>query len=249
MTTGHEVLMASEIRYSRPREGTFAFHLCLSDLSLRAGEKVALVGPNGCGKTTTLALLSLVLSPTAADGFCFAPSPGRQAAFPALWSRRLAQRARRLRRRHIGLVQQAGHEIPFMLARERIWLRLQQARMRSPCKRLQAVTELFELEELLARKPGQMSQGQRQRVSIAAALASSPTLLVADEPTAALDREWAERTMRICSETAEQQGTCIVLTTHDRELASRHGFRIITAGIDEQPGEMMANRFDFGGCA
>ncbi len=94
-------------------------------------------------------------------------------------------------------------------------------------ERVQALAERLEIGDQLDKKPAALSVGQRQRVAIARALVHAPRLLLADEPTAALDPLNAERVMRLLVEQARERGACTVVATHDERLARAAGLEVL----------------------
>jgi putative ABC transport system ATP-binding protein len=199
-----------------------SFRLEVPRLSLRPGEALALVGPSGCGKSTLIDLLALALAPDAAARFVLRPGGGqRWFDVGAAWRDRRALLAQ-VRARTFGYVLQSGGLLPFLDVAGNIALPAEIAG-RVPGERMHALAERLGIAALLREWPERLSVGQRQRVAIARALAHAPPLVLADEPTAALDPANAETVMRLLLELVVQQGCALVLATHDRALAERFG--------------------------
>ncbi|WP_297228298.1 ATP-binding cassette domain-containing protein [uncultured Desulfovibrio sp.] len=193
------------------------------------GDRLALVGPSGCGKSTALDLLAGVLRPDGGERFLFAPRAG-EAALDMLevWRRGGEAKLAAMRLHHLGYVLQVGGLLPFLSAGENILL---------PCRALgelaarrESVRELCErlhIERLLGQMPSRLSVGERQRVAIARALAHDPSILLADEPTAALDPQHARLVLGLLAELAGERGTTVIMVTHAPEMAEEAGFRLV----------------------
>jgi putative ABC transport system ATP-binding protein len=180
------------------------------DLTVHAGEFVALMGPSGSGKST---LLHLVAGLDRADEGTVALAGVRTEELDAT---RLA----RLRRRHVGLVFQFFHLVEHLSARENVAL----AAMIAGAKTAEAEARARDLLDSLGlldradERPDALSGGQRQRVAIARALANRPTILLADEPTGALDSGGAAEVLDLFRR-LHDGGQTILMVTHNREVA------------------------------
>ena len=167
--------------------------MVLDDLNLSVKENsfVTLLGPSGCGKSTALDVLAGILRPDSGEGsrFLLHTADG-ETDMLALWQAGRLDALARLRGKHLGYVLQTGGLLPFLSARDNILL---------PCRclgimgrRLEAVWNMstaLGIDRLLLQMPASLSVGERQRVAIARALAHGPAIVLADEPTAALDPE------------------------------------------------------------
>ena len=185
--------------------------LCAIDLSVDGGELVAVMGPSGSGKSTLLTIAGSLEEPTSGevlvDGF---PLSGLSRDDRA-----------RLRRRSIGYVFQDFNLLPGLTAAENVGLPLELDGVRLKGARKQAVAVLEELglADRAHRYPDDLAGGERQRVAIARAIVGDRRLLLADEPTGALDSVNGEAVMRLLR-TATKRGVAAVLVTHDAQLAS-----------------------------
>lgn len=180
------------------------------NLAVNKGELLAVMGPSGSGKTTLLMILGLVTAPTEGQLILDGDSiyNGRARDF------------QRLRREKMGFIFQLSNLIPFLTAEENIMLPMdligtagRQAHARA--------TELIEYLEVADRAgalPERLSGGERQRVAIARALANSPAMILADEPTASLDTERGLSVMRLLRKVSTEQGTAILVVTHDERM-------------------------------
>lgn len=184
----------------------------LSDinLSIDEGEFVALTGPSGSGKTTLLNLLGLIDQ----------PASGRL-QLNQQWVQDLSEsELTHLRRQSIGYVFQHFNLIPTLSAAENIAYSLELLG-ENPANTQQAVSDILQvigLAEHGHHKPDQLSGGQRQRVAIARALIKKPSLIIADEPTAALDQVTALTMMKLMKDLCQQQQTTLVVSTHDPRI-------------------------------
>ena len=179
-------------------------------LDIQRGEYVAIAGPSGCGKTTLLSILGLLDAPT--DGAY--TLDGRPVA-----KLTAAERAR-VRNRQIGFIFQAFNLIGDLTVYENVELPLTYRDM-SGDERKRRVQEALERVGMLHRMkhyPAQLSGGQQQRVAVARAVAGSPLLLLADEPTGNLDSTNGESVMRLLQE-LHRDGATIVMVTHDPRYA------------------------------
>jgi ABC-type lipoprotein export system ATPase subunit len=181
-----------------------------ADLHVDAGELVALVGPSGSGKSTLLHLLGGLDRP---DGGSI-----------ELAGRRLEAESERglteLRRRHVGFVFQFFHLIPELTGEENVLLptRLSRNGGSAPARARRLIAELG-LSDAARRRPGQLSGGEQQRLSIARALVNDPKLVLADEPTGNLDQESGHQVLSLLRELAGGPRG-VVLVTHDAEAAA-----------------------------
>ena len=181
------------------------------DLTIAAGETLSIVGPSGAGKTTLLMALAGLERPSAGSVVVAGADLGR------LDEDDLA----RFRRQHVGIVFQSFHLVPSMTALENVALPLEFAGVADAASRAREALEAVGLGERLRHFPGELSGGEQQRVALARAFVPRPALLLADEPTGNLDRETGERVMELLFALQREQGTTLVLVTHDERLAER----------------------------
>jgi putative ABC transport system ATP-binding protein len=185
------------------------------DLQVRAGEVIALLGPSGSGKTTLLNVIGCILTPSAGrvalDG---------ETVFDGQWLRR---DLRRLRLDKIGFVFQTHNLLPFLTAEENVAVVLDLAGQPAAAGRARArdLLDYLEVGRRAAAKPAHLSGGEAQRVAIARALANHPRIILADEPTAALDGARAGLVMDLLRKLAVEQEACIVTVTHDEKIFDR----------------------------
>jgi putative ABC transport system ATP-binding protein len=184
-------------------------------LSIAAGEFVAITGPSGAGKTTVMNLIGCLDLPT--DGSYLLD--GRDVS--TYTKRQLAQ----LRARKIGCVFQSFNLIPRTSAALNIELPLVYAGLGDRTARVRRALEQVGLADRAKHMPSQLSGGQQQRVAIARALVTDPMILLADEPTGALDTVTGQEILNLLA-TLHRAGRTIVLITHEKDVA-RQADRII----------------------
>ena len=180
------------------------------DLEVQSGEVMLLMGPSGSGKTTLLSIMGCILRPSAGS----VRIHGRE--ITTLGERELP----RVRLEHIGFVFQGFNLFPTLTALENVELSLdlRGIRGREAGRRAQELLELVGLREKLDAYPADLSGGQKQRVAIARALAGDPQIILADEPTAALDSVSGRTVIELLRTLAHERGRAVVLVTHDNRI-------------------------------
>ncbi len=201
------------------------FTLDVPQFEIRAGDRVAVVGPSGSGKSLFLELLGLIRAPDHADSFWLGLRSGERLDLRRMWRRRDPARMVGLRRSEIGFVLQSGGMLRSLTVRENILLPARLAGVSTDYAT--GLLDRLELYPLRHRRPDGLSVGQRQRVALARAMANRPTLLLADEPTAALDGANADIALDLLRDAASDAAAAVIIATHDRSRAVRMGFREI----------------------
>ena len=187
------------------------------DLQVERGEFLALVGPSGSGKSTLMAIL----------GCLDRPSSGRYVLDGEPVERLSGLALARIRNARIGFVFQSYNLLPRATVTRNVELPLLYAGVPRR-ERLRRVLELLEQVGLGAqaeRLPGQLSGGQKQRIAIARSLANRPTILLADEPTGALDSHTGQEILDLFQD-LNRQGHTVILVTHDPDIAARASRRV-----------------------
>ena len=182
------------------------------DLTVQQGEVLAVLGPSGSGKSTLLHCLGGLLRPDAGEVHL----DGRRLDTLSDTERT------ELRRTAVGVVLQYGQLVPELTAEENVALPLLFGR-RGRKEALAAGRTWLErlgVADVAGQRPGQLSGGQQQRVAVARALVTEPRVILADEPTGALDSVASEQVMELLTGVARQSGTTVVLVTHDLRVAS-----------------------------
>ncbi len=177
------------------------------DIALKSGELTLLMGPSGSGKTTLLSILGCILSPTAGTvSIAGTPTAGLKPEALAM-----------LRRTHIGYIFQSYNLFPTLTAVENVRIALDVAGVTGAVaiqKAEQALRDVG-LGHKFTSYPAHLSGGEKQRVAVARAIASAPSIVLADEPTAALDSENGHGVMRLLAQIAREQNRSILVVTHD----------------------------------
>ena len=236
------------------RERTGGYRLLIRRLRIGRGARIAITGPSGCGKSTTLDLLGLALEPDSADRFRFAPIAARESVIDImrLWRGRRLDQMAALRLTHMGYVLQTGGLLPFLTVADNMILTARMAGMgrEEALDNAHALAAALGIEGLMAAMPATLSVGERQRAAIVRALAPKPALILADEPTAALDPLHASLVMEAFLAAVEDQGGTLVMVTHNVDWARTGGlvelpFRMerdetgLTAVLDDGAGDDM----------
>ena len=178
-------------------------------MAVRRGEVVALLGPSGAGKSTFLTAVGLINPPTSGQiligGTLVLDGPTA------------AVNLRTFRRKQIGYVFQKSNLIPFLSARENVQVALELNGSAARQARRRALELLGELgvADRADNKPSMLSGGQQQRVAVARALANEPSVILADEPTAALDSHRGRQVMELFQSVAHEHGAGVIVVTHD----------------------------------
>lgn len=180
------------------------------DLEIKAGDIQLLMGPSGSGKTTLLSILAGLLTPTAGNVHLL----GQE--ITSMSREKLA----RFRLHNIGFIFQGFNLFPALTAAENVELVLTFKGMHRELARKQAqiLLEQVGLSKHANQKPSDLSGGQKQRVAIARALAGNPPLIMADEPTAALDSQNGQSIIHLLRTLAKEQGCTVLMVTHDPRI-------------------------------
>lgn len=183
------------------------------DLEVPRGDFLALMGPSGSGKTTLMNLLGGLDRPTSGEVIVDGQDIGKlsDSALSA-W-----------RARHVGFVFQLYHLLPVLSAEQNVALPLMLTHLRAGerKKRARAALTLVGLEERAKHKPAELSGGQEQRVGIARAIVTDPTLLLCDEPTGDLDRKSGDEILELLQLLNSEHGKTIIMVTHDPHAAAK----------------------------
>ena len=188
------------------------------DLHIALGERLAIVGPSGSGKSTLMNILGLLDQPSGGTySFC-----GEDTAALSL-----PQKAA-IRNRRIGFVFQQFHLLDHLSAEQNVELPLLYGGMASPQRRARVRHYLHAvgLGQRRTHRPAQLSGGERQRVALARAIAAEPSMLLADEPTGALDSVTGAAVLDLVLDLCDRHGITLVVVTHDAGVAARMPRRI-----------------------
>lgn len=183
-----------------------------ADFQVDKGELVALIAPSGAGKTTLLMMIGCVEEPTSGSIYL-----GDEKVYENKW---LTKETRKIRREKIGFIFQAHYLIPFLNVMENVTLVPQTNGV--PPKEANAfameLLEYFDIADKAYNMSSELSGGQNQRVAIARALANKPQIILADEPTAALDIDRSVSVVKMLKKIALDQNVAIIMVTHDEAM-------------------------------
>jgi putative ABC transport system ATP-binding protein len=188
-------------------------------LTVARGEVVALLGPSGAGKSTLLTAIGLINPPTAGRIVI-----GGQ---PVMEADRALVDLRAFRRQHLGFIFQKSNLIPFLNAAENVQVALEinDVLPRRARARAMELLDYLGVADRANNLPDALSGGQQQRVAVARALANEPSLILADEPTAALDSQRGRQVMELFRKVAHERGAAVMVVTHDHralDVFDRH---------------------------
>jgi putative ABC transport system ATP-binding protein len=187
------------------------------DLEVRKGDFLAVLGPSGSGKSTLMNIIGCLDSPSSGD-YVLSNQPINE-----LSDKELAA----IRNKEIGFVFQQFQLLPRLSALQNVELPLVYAGVNEKERKARAkeILSRVGLEDKIQNRPNQLSGGQQQRVAIARAMVTEPTILLADEPTGALDQKTGQQIMKLFQE-INNEGKTIIMITHDIEIA-QHANRIV----------------------
>jgi len=183
-----------------------------ASFTINKGELVALVAPSGAGKTTLLMMLGCVDEPSSGQIWI-----GDEKVYDNKW---LTSETRKIRREKIGFIFQAHYLIPFLNILDNLMLLPQANKVtaKNSKEKARGLLTYFDIADKENAMPSQLSGGQNQRVAIARALMNDPDIILADEPTAALDSKRSVDVVKILKKIALEQNVAIVMVTHDERM-------------------------------
>jgi putative ABC transport system ATP-binding protein len=209
MTTPPTAIAVSSLRKVYGQGNTEVVALRDANFELNQGEIAALLGPSGAGKSTLLTAIGLINKPTSGSiyiaGQLVVDGPKHHVDLRAF------------RRKHIGYVFQKANLIPFLSALENVQIaqEINGISGRKARARAMELLEYLGVGERARNMPHMLSGGQQQRIAVARALANRPRLILADEPTAALDSYRGRQVMELFRQVSREQGAAVLVVTHD----------------------------------
>ena len=223
----------------RYEAGGAQFRLDVPRLDIVQGAKVAFIGESGSGKSTLLELLAMILRPTESGRFTFCPNQqGETLDIAGAWGCNDVDQLSDLRSRHIGYVLQSGGLLPYLTVRENI--NLSRRLLRGPSEDVaEHWASRLRIDAQLGKKPAELSVGQQQRVAIARALAHDPSILIADEPTAAIDPMNAARIMDLMVSLVDDLGVTLIVASHAHRLMQEAGLEMIDHRLEASAANSM----------
>ncbi len=221
-------------------KGGNLFELRIDSLAVRAGEFIAIVGASGCGKSTLLDMLGLALKPTSAETFRIRIH-GQDLEYHVMAATDAAMAD--IRKSHLGYVLQTGGLLPFLTVRENIFLPRAINAMADTENHVGKLVERLRISDQMTKKPQFLSGGQRQRVAIARALAHRPPIVLADEPTAAVDKITAHDIIEEFRNLTREMGVTLMMVTHDVHLVEDVVDRMFTFDVDKKSDQYTCSSF------
>lgn len=209
----------------RREKGGNLFELTIPVFVAHAGEFIAIVGESGCGKSTLLDILALIMQPTSAERFEI-HIPGQDWSYEVMSMSEPELAA--VRRARLGYVLQTGGLLPFLSVQDNISLPCKINGLRDSKDHFARLVSNLKISDQLTKKPQFLSGGQRQRAAIARALAHQPCIVLADEPTAAVDKVTAVEIRDTFKELTRQMGVALLMVTHDERLVEDVADRTFT---------------------
>lgn len=208
-------------------EGAESFTLEVPELRVHKGEIIALTGASGSGKSTLLEIIGLILRPKVAGKFSISTHD-----IADFWKIGQKNKLSLIRSRQLGFVLQSGGLLPYLSVLDNIVLSRKLLGLKLTDDFVFEVCETLGITHLLRRKPEQLSIGERQRTAIARALVHKPELLLADEPTAALDPFHADQVMGLLIKLTQQFNLTSIIVTHDWDRVKELGLREVKFNCD-----------------
>jgi putative ABC transport system ATP-binding protein len=198
------MLSCSNIYHKYNNENVIAFN----DVSFKEGSQVLIVGNSGCGKTTILHVLAGLLKPSQGEIFINDKS---------LYDKKPSE-IDSFRGKNIGVVFQVPHFVNSFSVEDNLFLTQELAGLKRNKTRVVEVLEKVKLVHKLKSKIFELSEGQKQRITIARAIINSPKIILADEPTSSLDDASCEDVIQLLKDSAEAEKAILIIVTHDQRL-------------------------------
>lgn len=206
----------------RRGSGAQAHNVRLPTLQVKPGDILAITGESGCGKSTLLEAIGLLLQPVELGRFHLGPATASLDIAQMLAANDQSRLAA-VRSRHLGFILQSGGLLPFLSVRDNISLPRRLLGMPVKSAHIDHAVEVLRLQGLLDKHPQALSIGERQRVACVRAIAHEPLLLLADEPTAALDPHSARRLFELLMSLVSSMGLSALVVSHDWALLKDFG--------------------------
>jgi len=225
------MLQIKDLSVVRGQDGQ-GHRVSLPQLELRPGQVMAVTGESGCGKSTLLEAMGLLLRPSHIGSFVLGDAQ-QQIDVATLLNTHQHAKLADIRARQLGFVLQNGGLLPYLTVQDNIRLPCQLLGRMPDKAMLSRVTDTLKLGPLLNKYPAQLSFGERQRSAFARAILHRPALVLADEPTAALDPYNAGQLFSLFIDLVRQEGMMALIVCHDWPLVQRFSLPCLTARPDQ----------------
>jgi len=236
----HVVFELKNISISREKGGV-TFRLEIPELTIYSGEFIGVIGSSGCGKSTFLDILGLILSVDRAERFRLSVKQKNtifRQEISSLSDKKLAD----IRREHIGYILQSGGLLPFLSVQENILLSEKLNDQNITHSSFYKLVSLLGIQGQINKKPQYLSGGQRQRVAIARALIHNPEIILADEPTASVDKPTAIEIRDQFKKIAKAYGSSVLMVTHDIDMVENHSDRLFTFEVTKVSDSLVVSK-------
>ena len=225
----------------RRGSGAQAHNVRLPTLQVKPGDILAITGESGCGKSTLLEAIGLLLQPVELGRFHLGPATASLDIAQMLAANDQSGLAA-VRSRHLGFILQSGGLLPFLSVRDNISLPRRLLGMPADSAQVDRAVQALRLDGLLGKLPQALSIGERQRVACVRAIAHEPQVLLADEPTAALDPHSARRLFELLLSLVNELGLSALVVSHDWALV--RDFGLPRLGAISRQGETLFEAMD-----
>ena len=225
----------------RRGSGAQAHNVRLPTLQVKPGDILAITGESGCGKSTLLEAIGLLLQPVELGRFHLGPATASLDIAQMLAANDQSGLAA-VRSRHLGFILQSGGLLPFLSVRDNISLPRRLLGMPAESAQVDRAVQALRLDGLLDKLPHALSIGERQRVACVRAIAHEPQVLLADEPTAALDPHSARRLFELLLSLVNELGLSALVVSHDWALV--RDFGLPRLGAISRQGETLFEAMD-----
>lgn len=222
-------------------KGGVTFRLEIPDLTIYSGEFIGVIGSSGCGKSTFLDILGLILSADNSDAFRLSVRQGNTVYGQEI-SRLTDKELADIRRKNIGYILQSGGLLPFLNVEENILLSKKLNNKKLGAKNFHKLIQVLGIEGQMNKKPQHLSGGQRQRVAIARALVHQPEIILADEPTASVDKPTGFEIRDQLKKLAKEYGSSVLMVTHDMEMVENESDRLFTFDVTKFNHNLIVSR-------
>ncbi|OHX67659.1 ABC transporter ATP-binding protein [Flammeovirga pacifica] len=203
-----------QLKYKYPK----GIEISFPDFEIKSGEEILILGASGCGKTTLLHVLGGLLPVTSGKVII------NDIDITLLKGNKIDQ----FRGENIGVIFQKPHFARALTLHENLAFAQKAAGRKVDHKRIHHLLDRLGISQHIDKSPSKMSEGEKQRMSVAMALINKPALLLADEPTASLDDEHANEVIQLLREMASEENSALVIVTHDSRLKEAFAERTLT---------------------